>query len=89
MAVLCDNTNILVTVRIPTFQMLPASICLSSSAFVSDYRSGANRARRVNEFLAEYREGRTLQEDRFVFAGVPTRVISETIQALPLTVTSG
>ena len=38
--------------------MLPSLLsCLPSSAFLSDYRSGANRARRVSEYLAEYRDG--------------------------------
>ena len=34
------------------------SVCAPCSAFVSDYRSSTNRARRVSEFLAEYRDGR-------------------------------
>ena len=61
----------------PTFQMLPPLLsCLPSSAFLSDYRSGANRARRVSEYLAEYRDGHGRYKWIDLFLGVHTRVIS-------------
>ena len=46
--------------------MLPCVHAAPSSAFVSDYRSSANRARRVSEYLAEYRDGRQRARDWFL-----------------------
>ena len=77
--------------------MLPSLLsCLPSSAFLSDYRSGANRARRVSEYLAEFRDGRgryriwidligsigSIWID--LFLGVHTREILETVHTGPL-----